>query len=64
MLRKTEGDIDIMIKNKEYPLTSLDYSFLAQTELFENISQEGIRKLLQCSGAFVKDYEKGVYSSQ
>lgn len=48
-----------MIKNKEYPLTSLDYSFLAETELFENISQAGIQKLLQCSGAFVKDYEKG-----
>lgn len=48
-----------MRKNQEHPLNSLDYSFLAHTELFENISKEGIQKLLECSGAFVKDYKKG-----
>lgn len=59
MLSKMEGDIDIMKNNQERPLNSLDYRFLSRTELFENISQEGIRKLLECSGAFVKDYDKG-----
>ena len=36
-----------------------DYKFLADTDLFDGIPEEGIDRLLQCSGAFLKEYKKG-----
>lgn len=59
MLRKRKGDIDIMMHHEEPLRKTPDYHFLSQTELFEDIPEEGVRQILHCSGAFVKKYKKG-----
>lgn len=48
-----------MVHHEENLREVLNYHFLAQTELFEEISEEGIRQILACSGAFLKRYKKG-----
>lgn len=58
MLRYMKGDNGI-IMHYDRRLETLNYEFLSSTELFEGIPQEGIRKILECSGAFLKDYKKG-----
>lgn len=59
MLRKESEDIGIMMHHEDNLQESIDYHFLLQTELFEEIPEEGIRQILNCSGAFLKKYKKG-----
>lgn len=59
MLRKEREDIGIMMHHEDYLWESPDYHFLSQTELFEEIPEEGVRQILKCSGAFLKKYKKG-----
>lgn len=54
-----KGDIDIMLDNPMTQAENTDYEFLEKTQIFENISREGIKKLLECSGAMIREYEKG-----
>ncbi|MDO4555163.1 MAG: Crp/Fnr family transcriptional regulator [Lachnospiraceae bacterium] len=37
----------------------MNYDLIAHTDIFEDFSVEGIRQIIACSGAFVKDYQKG-----
>lgn len=37
----------------------MDYDFIAQTDLFDDIPVNGVRQILTCSGAFLKKYKKG-----
>ena len=37
----------------------MDFSFLADTPLFKNVSQKDAEKILGCLGAFCKKYQKG-----
>lgn len=48
-----------MMHDESYFGDALDYHFFSQTELFEGIPEEGIRQILNCSGAFLRKYKKG-----
>ena len=59
MLRNVKGDDGIIIHHYESSKKQMDYDFIAETDLFDGISGDGIRQIINCSGAFLKEYKKG-----
>ena len=45
--------------NPNHLWEAMDYGFLEKTELFEGIPREGIRRILICARASVREYKKG-----